>query len=267
MSGCMAKQIHEKFPTIEIYAVNRSKQGLELAFQDGVICAGYTSISDLPKSLDLVIVGTPISVVNESLRQASSHIESSCLFTDIASVKCGIGEGVSWKPGHVFIGGHPMAGKTDTGYRHADIDLLKGALYMITTAKPPEGQVFTSFLRELDYRVLEIDPVTHDALLASASHMPFLMAALMTDLSQSAGQDARFKQIISSGFRDTTRVASGSPDWAVDISQHNKANLLQKLAELKGRASALEALIKEGDPAELRAYFADLKTYRDSLYS
>ena len=82
-------------------------------------------------------------------------------------------------------------------------------------------------------------PEAHDRATALVSHLPLLAAsALMLTAAQSADTADGFA-LAAGGFRDTTRVASGSPRMARDICLTNTTPLV---ASLDAYISTLQAL-------------------------
>jgi prephenate dehydrogenase len=76
-----------------------------------------------------------------------------------------------------------------------------------------------------------LEPAEHDGLVAGVSHLPFLAAiALMeTVVSNPTWGDA--SPLASTGFRDVTRLAAGSPEMYRDICLTNSAAVTRWLDE------------------------------------
>jgi prephenate dehydrogenase len=68
-----------------------------------------------------------------------------------------------------------------------------------------------------------VDPHEHDAYVAGISHLPFVAStALMNALSTDASW-RDMKTLTAGGFRDMTRLASGSPEMHRDVVMTNRA--------------------------------------------
>lgn len=273
MGGSIALLIRNYYPNIRLFGFSRQDDTIQYALSNSMIDSGATLTSEIPKDLDLVFICTPISKINEYIALLSQHIEQKLVITDVGSIKRGIGEGISLRSSHVFIGGHPMAGSEKSRVQHANIAMMKQATYLLMnpSSHTPEYAVFNRFIQSLDFRVLELEPSQHDYLLTLASHFPFLMATLTATTAQNGlSKDDMaldlFRQIISSGFRDTTRVAASSVEWAVDICQQNKENLLTTIQLLKRNLTEIESLLQEQNENALTDYFKRTKSFRDSLY-
>ena len=85
---------------------------------------------------DLVVLATPPQAVIELLETIGSALAPGALVTDVASTKAQV---LEWArellPTTVdFVGGHPMAGKEQSGAGAADSNLLHGAIYCLSPA-------------------------------------------------------------------------------------------------------------------------------------
>jgi prephenate dehydrogenase len=104
-----------------------------------------------------------------------------------------------------------------------------------------------------------MDAKQHDCILAATSHLPHVVAAA---LALSAGDNGRF---CGSGFRDTTRIAEGSPQVWSDIVRTNAPALKAALKHFRGQLNALEVLIEKGDSEKLSNWFAAARDKRKEL--
>jgi prephenate dehydrogenase len=70
----------------------------------------------------------------------------------------------------------------------------------------------------------------------------------------------------SSGFRDTTRIASGDPTLGADMFTTNRNAVLKTLREFKASLAGIEKLIRKGSVDAIRNKLSELKDFRDSIY-
>ena len=171
-------------------------------------------------------------------------------------------------PNHkaLFIGGHPMAGKETTGYAASEAQMLIGATYVLMPSPDPRRQAFETYLKDLKFRVVTMSPEDHDEAVALASHGPYVMACLTAGtLLKSPYVDAG-KQLISSGFRDTTRVACSPAQWGAAVCLDNADAVLAFLQSVSADMGTLSALITSGDAAALTRYFETIAVQRRGLF-
>jgi prephenate dehydrogenase len=171
--------------------------------------------------------------------------------------------------GVFFIGGHPMAGKEVSKLEAAEAGLFQGKTWLLTrtgrtsiTALEKIGQLVT----QLGGRVVEMDPKKHDLVVAAISHLPLAVAAALVSTVAAEPESKLMGQAASSGFRDTTRVASGDPVLGVDLFTTNKKAVLKMIAGFKKSLSVLERLVRGGQGEEIRAELEKAKRFRDAIY-
>lgn len=114
-----------------------------------------------------------------------------------------------------------MAGSEVMGIRGAKKDMLEGAVWALsfsTNAGEDVRRSAEDFVEVFKSRPLIIEPERHDRIVAATSHVPLLCAAAMaTVVGNEAESDELVWALASGGFRDTTRVASGSPKMGAGI--------------------------------------------------
>jgi prephenate dehydrogenase len=69
--------------------------------------------------------------------------------------------------------------------------------------------------------------------------------------------------LCATGFRDTTRIASGSPEMWRDIALANRKNVSQSVDAFIGELKQFQAALKRNDGVALEKFFATAKTRRD----
>jgi len=127
--------------------------------------------------------------------------------------------------------GHPMAGKEVGGIEHADANLFRDAVWLITPidAGVPytsRQQEYLDLLTSIGARVLALDAPRHDRLCAWISHLPQMMAtALASALRDEFGDDEVVSQIGGRALREMTRIAQSPYSMWRDIAMTNTQNI------------------------------------------
>ena len=191
---------------------------------------------------DVAVVCTPVSVIAETVRTIAGATRA--VITDVGSTKGDVCAALAELGGR-FIGSHPMCGSHLQGLANADIDLYRGKTVIVTpTASTPAPAL--ALIEELwsaaGSRVLRLSPADHDRAVAEASHLPHLLASLAASLLSAEAAPAA-----ASGFRDTTRIAAGSPELWRDILLTNRGAVAPLLARSRARLDELERLLAAGD--------------------
>lgn len=221
------------------------------------------------KGADLIILGTPVRQMRDLARRLAPHVRRGAVITDVGSVKGRLVadlEDIFTARGAHFIGSHPMAGGEQMGPAAARADLFAGAKCVITpTARSSRRalQRVRQFWAALGCQVLELAPEAHDALVARASHLPHIMAAALTRLVLQPEAPPLQAALCATGFRDTTRVASGSPEMWRDIALENHQSLGEALAELMSELRAFQRMMHRQDAEGLLVFFEEAKRRRD----
>lgn len=217
---------------------------------------------DLPAAVreaDLVILAVPVGALEEIMRDCAPHLRAGTTVTDVASVK---GPVLAWAKASLpvtvsFVGGHPMAGGTGS-IDAARADLFVDARWcVVPSVRASEAAIelvlgLAGALGAIPYFV---DADEHDGLVAAVSHLPFSVAAALVQAVTADPAWREMKLLAAGGFRDTTRVAEGSPVMHRDIAVANRAALTPWLDRLIAELGHVRALVADGDPAALHAYF------------
>ncbi len=119
------------------------------------------------------------------------------------------------------------------------------------------------FWKALGARTVKMDAAKHDRLVSDTSHLPHVAAAALAALILGPKQPKEQPLLCATGFRDTTRVASGSPEMWRDISLANRKNLTRSVEALIGELKQFQMALKKGKAGEVEKFFANAKQRRD----
>jgi prephenate dehydrogenase len=112
-------------------------------------------------------------------------------------------------------------------------------------------------------RLLTLAPRAHDELVSRSSHLPHVVAAQLVNLVLSPKHSADQGRLCANGFRDTTRIASGSPEMWRDIALANRQNLTEALgAFVEGLRDFRRALNRQDERA-IAQFFDEARQRRD----
>jgi prephenate dehydrogenase len=198
----------------------------------------YGSIGDAIGDADLVYIALPIGVTLDLLPAIARHASAHALVTDACSTKARIVEAAAQhfpeSGGPLFLGGHPMAGREQSGLAHADASLFLNAPYALVGApdgeRDPRITAFAKILEKIGARPLWLGAQKHDYAVGLVSHLPQLAAvALSSFLYDHLDENGLPVTLAGPGLRDSLRLA-GSPysTWR-DIILTNKDYLSASL--------------------------------------
>lgn len=221
------------------------------------------------ENADLVVLCTPISRMRELLGQMLPALKPGAIITDVGSVKESVAdelEPMTARVGAFFVGSHPMAGAEKTGVGAARMDLFEGCYCVVTpTPNSDAGAVdkVELFWQSVGARVLRLSPGAHDELVGRSSHLPHIVAAELANYVLSPAHPREQALVCASGFRDTTRIASGSPEMWKDIALCNRSNLKRALRVFIDDLEEFQMALEDGDEASILEFFEKAKERRD----
>ena len=222
---------------------------------------------------DLVVLCTPLAQMPALARQLLPALKRGTIVTDVGSVKAEVVrelEAIIGKSGAHFVGAHPMAGGEKMGVLASRADLYEQALCVITPtgkSNPSAVRKLTRFWRAIGARTLVLEAAHHDLLVSRTSHLPHILAAALASQVLDPRQPAAQADLCAAGFRDTTRIASGSPEMWRDISLANRKHITRSLDGFIGELKKFQAALRRGDQTEIETFFATAKQRRDDWCS
>jgi prephenate dehydrogenase len=116
----------------------------------------------------------------------------------------------------------------------------------------------------LGSRVLTLSPAQHDDLVSRSSHLPHVVAAALANYVLSPANPKEQAALCAGGFRDTTRIASGSPEMWRDIALANRENLARVLGVLIEDLQEFQRSLQQGDSKAVTEFFTSAKERRDA---
>jgi prephenate dehydrogenase len=189
--------------------------------------------------------------MDETFEAIAPHLKSGATVTDVGSTKADVLRYAANRlpSGVAFVGGHPMAGKTQS-IEGAEADLFRGATWCVApavTAGDEAVRTVLGMIAALGAEPFFVDPAEHDAFVAGISHLPFVIsAALMSTVSRDPSW-RDMKTLTAGGFRDVTRLAAGSPAMHRDILLTNRDAVTRWLDSYLATLTDLRATLQR-DP-------------------
>jgi len=218
---------------------------------------------------DLVILCTPLAQMRSRVRQMLPALKRGAIVTDVGSVKASVVrelESLVARAGAHFVGSHPMAGAEKTGVGAASADLFVNAACVVTPTRksnPAAVRQVEQFWKSLGARTLRLAPKQHDSLVSRSSHLPHVLAAALASYILNPAGPKQQAALCANGFRDTTRIASGSPEMWRDIALANRKNLRRALEGLVFDLKKFQRLLAGADANAIMRFFETAKTRRD----
>lgn len=254
IGGCLGFDLRSQGH--HVLGVSRRQSTCEKAINLGSVDQASLDLS-LLASAEVVFICTPIGLIVPQVKELITHLPKAAIITDVGSVKMPIVEAISpvWEN---FVGGHPMAGKTDAGIEAAQRNLFVNRPYVLTPVATTPSNAVTiveEIVRSLGSIIYHCQPEQHDRAVSWISHLPVIVSAslIAACLSETDPEIAALAQnFASSGFRDTSRVGGGNPELGVMMAQYNRQALLNSLYQYRENLDEFIHII-EGKNWELLA--------------
>jgi len=267
IGGSICKKLKSQNSKFKVIGIARREETAKKALELGIVNEATTDLVQGVKDADIVFICTPINLIIPILKGIAPNLKPGAIVTDVGSTKEEIVKQAKkiMPKGTYFIGGHPMAGKEKVKFEEVEAGLFQDKIWILMPDERVE--VLENIIKKLGARIIKMDAKKHDLVVAGISHMPLAVAAaLVNAVAESKEATAEMKQCAASGFKDTTRVASGDPVLGVDMFTTNKKSVLEMISAFKKSLANLEKKIKKGDPDKIKAELKKAKQFRDSIY-
>jgi prephenate dehydrogenase len=216
-------------------AAGRTAWGTTLSTVDAeaAVADGFAVESRVDKALlrardqdAIVVVAVPLPAVDQTL-STIARTAPNCVLTDVVSVKGPIEEAVRrFATRTRYVGGHPMAGTTASGWAAGSTDLFKDASWVLTVEDNTDLDAWrevAQLVLDCGAQIVPTSAAAHDDAVARISHLPHVLAAVLS----AAGS-----------YRDGTRVAGTRPELVRAMCEGNRAPLLDAVDDALGRLGA-----------------------------
>jgi prephenate dehydrogenase len=251
---------------------NRSEAGARAALGMGAIDTIVTDAIAAAREAQVTVLAPPIFATLDLMERLAPVLTTDQLVTDVGSTKAQIAEAAARlynAPGRAaFLPGHPMAGKERGGAELADAALFRNAVWLFTDdPKVQRSAKATELVRDwralvaaMGARVLDLDPVRHDELVAWVSHLPqFTATALSALLEEEVGDAPELKDVGGRGLREMTRLGASPFSMWRDIAHTNTAAIERALLKLEQRLAHIRENLRT---PELREEFERANEFR-----
>ena len=251
-----------------IIGVSRSAPPLEAALAAGAIDEGTPNLVEAVARADIVVLATPVRTILRMLPAVGTHARPGTLVLDLGSSKAVICAAMAELPAGIHpVGGHPMCGKETSGFGAAEAGLFRGRPFVLCPlprTPAPALERIALLAEAVGATPVVLDPAEHDLAVAAISHLPYTLAVTLVN-TVFGTRDGVARSLASSGFRDTSRLASSDVDMMLDIVMTNRNAILTWIDAFSGSLARFRTSLAGGDEAEIRLASATAKQGRSTL--
>lgn len=250
MGGSLLMALRQRYPDIRLSVWARRQEALDIVMQRGLADFGSLEVEEVVRGAENVILCVPVERMKELAASCVHVISEDALVTDVGSVKRTVVEELEevFSCHGNFVGSHPMCGSEEAGLAAARADLYEGATCVVTPTSQTRSTLLEqaiAFWEMVGARVVSMNPARHDRAAALVSHIPHIAAAALVELVGTESEDV--SALCAGGFRDTTRVASGSPELWTGILSLNRQEITQGLEELMAILSSIKMALEQNN--------------------
>ena len=228
IGGSLAKAYHEAGERVLAY--NRSRSVLDFAVMSGAVDGELTA--ENISECDILLLAMYPEAVIDYFREMAPHIGKSTVVMDCGGTKRKVCEAcfaAAREYGVTFIGGHPMAGTHNSGFKYARANLFHGAPIVMVPPDPDDVELLEhaeKLLAPAGFGKFSITTAEkHDEMIAFTSQMAHVISNAYIK-SPTAGQHKGFS---AGSYKDMTRVAWLNPDMWAELFLENRDNLINEI--------------------------------------
>lgn len=262
MGGSLALGLRGKCAAL--YGIDPHLPTLELALSQHIVDYADSDPAKLLPEVDLVILSAPVPAILTLLEQLPTFTPNTCIVMDMGSTKRLVVEAMSKLPERFDpIGGHPICGKEKLSLANAERTLYYAAPFLLTPLGRTSSRAISAanqIIEALGAKGKTLDAVEHDRILASTSHLPFLISSAL--LLATPKDVAPF---VGPGFKSTSRLAGTSSSMMLGVLQSNRENVLNALHGMQSQLAEIEAALSSEDFAKLESLLNDAQAKYQSF--
>ena len=227
----------------QVIGIARKVETCRIAEREGICDRASGDLASLGDS-EIIFICTPIAAIIPTIELLIPHLDAQTIITDAGSVKGAIVDRATdlWAN---FVGGHPMAGNSQSGIAAFEKGLFAHRPYVLTPTAKTNTEALeqvAELVQSLDCIIDRTTPEQHDLAVAWISHLPVIVSASLINacLHETNPEILDFaKKFASTGFKDTSRVGGGNPELGMMMAEYNHQALLRCLIQYRSKLDGL----------------------------
>jgi prephenate dehydrogenase len=248
MGGSLALGLRGKCAAL--YGIDPQRATLDLALSQNIVDHVDSDPAKLLPEVDLVILAAPVPAILTLLERLPSFTPNPCIVMDLGSTKKLIVEAMSRLPERFDpIGGHPICGKEKLSLANAERTLYYAMPFLLTPLERTSPRALSAanqIIEAVAAKATILDAVEHDLILASTSHLPFLLSSALA-----LATPQNVASFIGPGFKSASRLAGTSSSMMLGVLKSNQENVLNVLHGLQIQLAEVESALTKKDFSKL----------------
>lgn len=211
-----------------------------------------SNVVEAVRDSDLVILATPVRAIELVLRDIAPMLQPGTVVTDTGSTKRQI---LDWAAKYLpegvsFVGGHPMTGRKTAGSGGPTADLFTNAVYCITPPPSADSKAVENIVKMVEAfgaTPYFVEADEHDGLVASISHLPYLVSTTLMRIAATDRGWREAKTIAAGGFATATHLSDADPRMFADICLTNREQVSRQIGRMIDDLEELREMVERGD--------------------
>ena len=231
IGGSFAKAYHAAGHTVLAFDIDRSTY--DFAVLSGTVNGPLTD--ETLSTCDLILIAVIPSAAVDYLKQHAAHIGSKPVVIDCCGTKrvvCAACFPLAKEHGFTYLGGHPMAGTHNSGFKYATPTMFHNAPMVLVPENHNDIQLLSrvkDLLAPAGFSRFSITTAEqHDEMIAFTSQLAHVVSNAYIK-SPTAGLHKGFS---AGSYKDMTRVAWLAPHMWAELFLENKEYLMTELNTL-----------------------------------
>ena len=257
LAGALARSC----PEIKLIGVDVNSAALDVARASSWVDEAYKpddqAFVECLNACDLVVIATPVTVASFYF-QLLADAGYTGMIADTCSTKRELIRTASEilpNPSN-YLPGHPMSGSEKSGIEGAHEDLFDGCHWILCPDSDTSADLFArlhDLLTSLGARVVSLPRELHDGAVAVVSHVPHFTASSLVELAvRHADGNEQLFRLAAGGFKDSTRIAAGSPELWTGIAFDNAEAIASGLEEMQEILHEYSDALRKADKEEFK---------------
>lgn len=247
---------------------DQNPEVIQEAFRSSAINRMPDDFQDAIAGSSVVFIATPVDSIVAAIESCLPYARPGAIFSDLGSIKKSVLNGIFniLPPLYHFVGGHPMTGSEQHGIRAADPFLFQNAAYIIIedSRTPFEVEaIIIKLIESVGAQIIKLSADEHDRIVGMVSHLPHLLAATLAKTAADVEvEHPGTLSLAAGGFRDTTRIAMGSPEVWQGIIFGNIDQVLKAIAIFQKELDDLKEILISGAKDQFKEFLRQARETR-----
>ena len=238
----------------------------ELAMADG--CVHGVLNGGTAGSCDLLLLALYPAAAVRFLEKLAPYLPASAVVIDTCGVKRAVFApccALAASHGFTYVGGHPMAGTENSGFKHSRADMFRGASMIVVPEKANDLALIErvrALLAPVGFGRLTVTTAEkHDEMIAFTSQLAHVVSNAYMK-SPTAGLHKGFS---AGSYKDMTRVAWLNETMWTELFLDNSDYLIRELDLLTRSLQEYRDALARGDAETLKALLADGRRRKEEV--